>query len=73
MVPRARGKLSVLGQARPPVKPHALSGSLGQLVQAFMLPQPGLCLGGISCLLLFTVFGAPLEWQASVLAVDSVT
>lgn len=31
-----------------------------------------LCLREFSCLLLFTVFGAPLEWQAGVLAVDGV-
>lgn len=72
MVSRAWDKLSVLSQARPPVTSHALSRSLGQLVQTFMLPQPGLCVEEFSCLLLFTVFGAPLEWQVSMLAVDSV-
>jgi len=30
------------------------------------------CVSELSCLLLFTILGAPLEWQASVLAVDSV-
>lgn len=69
---RAWDKLSALGEARSPVKSHALSASFGQLAQAFMLPQRVLCLREFSYLLLFTVLGAPLERQASVLAVDSV-
>lgn len=69
---RAWDKLSALGEARSPVKSHALSTSFGQLAQAFLLPQRVLCLREFPYLLLFTVLGAPLERQASVLAVDSV-
>lgn len=54
------------------VKFPALSTRIGQLAPAFMVPQRVPCLRELSCLLLFTVLGAPLEWQASALAVDSV-